>query len=210
MQNQLDVASDESIETFAKFMETKGGFDVLVNNAAVYLTGASALETTMEINYFGTVKFTMRLLPLLRNRPHVGRIINVSSNMGRLSQISVGRQRQFTSKTLSVEELNLMMQDYMVHMKAVRSGTISGNEGWSQSAYGMSKLALNALTKVLARDEPSIAVNCMDPGYCQTDMNRMAGTRTAEGADTVAYLALLDALKVESGLYYVDRNPAIW
>lgn len=45
--HQLDVASDESIETFAKFMETKGGFDVLVNNAAVYLTGASALETTM-------------------------------------------------------------------------------------------------------------------------------------------------------------------
>lgn len=34
---------------------------------------------------------------------------------------------------------------------------------------GMSKLAVIAATKVLARDEPAIKVNACCPGYCKTD-----------------------------------------
>ena len=37
--------------------------------------------------------------------------------------------------------------------------------------YGVSKMGVIALTRVLARDEPTILVNSADPGYCATDQN---------------------------------------
>ena len=67
----------------------------------------------------------------------------------------------------------------------------------------MSKLGLIALTKVLARENPQVMVNCVDPGYCATDQNANRGTTTAEqGARTPAMLALLPEGQFVSGAYY--------
>ena len=35
----------------------------------------------------------------------------------------------------------------------------------------MSKMGVIALTRVLAREEPTLLVNSADPGYCATDQN---------------------------------------
>ena len=43
--------------------------------------------------------------------------------------------------------------------------------GWPDTCYGVSKMGVIALTRVLARDEPTILVNSADPGYCATDQN---------------------------------------
>ena len=37
--------------------------------------------------------------------------------------------------------------------------------------YGVSKMGVIALTRVLAREEPTLLVNSADPGYCATDQN---------------------------------------
>jgi NAD(P)-dependent dehydrogenase (short-subunit alcohol dehydrogenase family) len=70
-----------------------GGLDalgVLVNNAGISdaddgsaaTTGLPALRRSFEANFFGAVAVTQALLPLLR-RSSAGRIVNVSSSLGR-------------------------------------------------------------------------------------------------------------------------------
>ena len=55
---------------------------------------------------------------------------------------------------------------------------------------GVSKLGIIAMTRVLAREEPTIMVNSADPGYCSTDQNNNQGYITAaQGAVTPALLA---------------------
>ena len=56
--------------------------------------------------------------------------------------------------------------------------------------YGVSKIAENAYTFLLARAQPGITVSAMCPGYCQTNMSSMKGARTAaRGAVTASFLA---------------------
>ena len=46
------------------------------------------------------------------------------------------------------------------------------------------------MTRVLARDEPGIAFNTVDPGYCATDQNANHGHDPASlGAETSIHLA---------------------
>ena len=87
----LDIADDDSIESFDKelFGEIKQ-LDVLINNAG-YLVSGLAEETSIEIgkqqfetNFWGTVKLTNKLLPYFRKQKH-GKIITVGSLLGLIS-----------------------------------------------------------------------------------------------------------------------------
>jgi NAD(P)-dependent dehydrogenase (short-subunit alcohol dehydrogenase family) len=94
----LDVTSVSSVQAAAKRVERQyGRLDILVNNAAV-LPEATAAEIarpldlsmfreTFETNVFGAVTVTQAFLPLLR-RAASGRIVNVSTTMGSLSDQS--------------------------------------------------------------------------------------------------------------------------
>ena len=66
-------------------------------------------------------------------------------------------------------------------------------EGWP-SAYSVSKVALNALTRILARDLASrrIRVNSVCPGWVRTDMGGRGATRSVEvGARSIVLGAML-------------------
>ena len=91
----LDVTDRNTIAAAAKAIAADfGRLDILVNNAGVALEAAGASEAdievvrrTFETNFFGAIAVTQALLPLLRQSA-AGRIVNVSSGLGSLTEMS--------------------------------------------------------------------------------------------------------------------------
>ena len=79
------------------------------------------------------------------------------------------------------------------------------------AAYGITKAALHALTRRLAREVPSdVKVNAMSPGWVRTDMGGHAAPRSVEQAcDTLVWLATLPADGPTDG-FFRDRRPIPW
>lgn len=78
--------------------------------------------------------------------------------------------------------------------------------------YRTSKVALNALTRVLAAElqGSNILVNSVDPGWVRSDMGGERAARSLqEGADTAVWLALLPD-DGPSGGFFRDRQPFPW
>jgi len=92
----LDVTDTESIETIRRYLDkTYGKLDILINNAGVCLdrgqqpskVSLTVIRETLETNFISVIAITQVLLPLIR-RSEAGRIVNMSSGRGSLTQHS--------------------------------------------------------------------------------------------------------------------------
>ena len=151
---QCDISDAASIAAFADtFSAEVGALDVLAEQRGdrVQRCGPDALrrsdgpDAADELQ--GTVALTERMLPLLEaiceweSREH-------RVDGGRLGQVSgAERQAQFTSKTLTTEELTALADEFAADVAAGRHKA----NGWGNSNYGFSKLCVIAYTKLLAR-----------------------------------------------------------
>ena len=84
------------------------------------------------------------------------------------------------------EVLNQFLKDFKEGLLEAKS--------WPSnlSAYTVSKAALNAYTRILARKCPTLCINCVCPGFVKTDLNYNSGILTIEeGAESPVRLALL-------------------
>ncbi|MEH2462301.1 SDR family oxidoreductase [Nostoc sp.] len=94
---QLDVIDQKTIDSAGKQIESEfGKLDILVNNAGIVSDGdrfppsqvdIETLRHTYETNVFGVFAVTKALLPLLK-KSKAGRIVNLSSGLGSLTQNS--------------------------------------------------------------------------------------------------------------------------
>lgn len=136
---QLDVTDERSIERLAKRIKRDPGrLDALVNNAGVggdYERAADsdldAVKETLETNLFGAWRLTQAMLPLLRQSGE-GRIVNISSGMGQLSDMNGGAAAYRVSKT----GLNALTR--ILHSEENANGILvnSACPGWVRTDMG--------------------------------------------------------------------------
>ena len=78
-------------------------------------------------------------------------------------------------------------------------------------AYGISKVALNALTRKLASElgRKNVLVNSVDPGWVATDMGGRGGRPVEEGCRGIVWAATLPN-NGPSGGFFHDGEPELW
>ncbi|XP_069492221.1 carbonyl reductase [NADPH] 1-like [Ambystoma mexicanum] len=198
--HQLDITNLQSINALRDFLKQEyGGLDVLINNAGIAFKGADPTpfdvqaEVTLKTNFFATRDVCTQLLPLIK--PH-GRVVNVSSIVSctALAGCSPALQQTFRSETITEEELVKLMEKFVADTK----NGIHQQEGWCNTAYGVSKIGVTVLSRIQAREiektrkADGILLNACCPGFVQTDMAGSSMPKTPDqGAETPVYLALL-------------------
>jgi NAD(P)-dependent dehydrogenase (short-subunit alcohol dehydrogenase family) len=90
------------------------------------------------------------------------------------------------------------------------AGSLHYMEGGTP-AYGISKVALNALTRKLDSElkGTNILVNSVDPGWVATDMGGHGGRPVEEGAKGIVWTATLPHSGPSGGFFY-DGKPEPW
>ncbi len=155
---QTDVSERESVEAMVrKTVDAFGTLDILVNNAGLGLSGRVAelrlgdLRHVIEVNTLGPLNTIQAVLPLMRSG---GRVINVSSVVGRRSVPNVGGYcaTKFALNALS-DALRVEIADQGITVTSVYPGTTrtafrensrrTGNEkrGWRPKGVTPEKVA---------------------------------------------------------------------
>jgi NAD(P)-dependent dehydrogenase (short-subunit alcohol dehydrogenase family) len=146
----LDVTSQQSIQDAVKTIQAKGNgvLDVLVNNAGVMLRGKDSapgsladdvLRTTFETNLFGLVNVTRHCLPLLK-RSKEGRIVNVTSILGSLSELSDPNSSvyacMYTAYNMSKAAVNMYTVLLAEELKDTKIKVNAAHPGWVKTDMG--------------------------------------------------------------------------
>ncbi|XP_061707973.1 carbonyl reductase [NADPH] 1-like [Cydia pomonella] len=215
--HQLDVIDRKSIERFRDYIKKNhGGIDVLINNAAVANSVAlynnyEESKYIIDINYKSFLTIQEILFPLIRNN---GRIVNISSDCGHLSNI---RNKywidRLSKKDLKVADINEFVNWFL---ESVNNGNFNYDDiadSGTVAAYRVAKVGVSALTILQQKEleHRNISVNSMHPGLVRTDMTVGVGFyNTDEAAETPVYLAL-DAPETLKGAYiWYDRRVLDW
>ena len=139
--HELDVTSARAIEALAAFVTAEfGRVDILINNAGVMIDphGSrfldSKLETyrdTLETNVLAPLALTQALLPLMKKQNY-GRIVNISSSLGQLSDMGTGTPAYRISKTA----LNALTGIVAAETRASNILVNSMSPGWVKTEMG--------------------------------------------------------------------------
>ncbi len=138
---QLDVTDVASVAAFGQYLERgHARVDVLVNNAGIlverHATTLSDLDTevlraTLETNTIGVLRVTRAVLPLMR-RAGYGRIVNLSSGLGQLSDMQSGTPAYRISKTA----LNAVTRILAAELNGVDIKVNAVCPGWVRTDMG--------------------------------------------------------------------------
>ncbi|MCA9665952.1 MAG: SDR family NAD(P)-dependent oxidoreductase [Myxococcales bacterium] len=203
---QLDVADAESVRAAAATLARDGVIlDALVNNAGVALDGfnADVVRRTLAINTDGALAVSDALRPRLRDGAC---LVMVSSGMGSLSCYSDEIAARFGNDDITRADVAALCDEFIA---AVQAGE-HARRGWPTSAYRVSKAALNALTRIIAREQPALRVNAVCPGWVRTEMGGAGAERGVdEGARSVLWAATLPP-DGPSGGFYRDGEEIPW
>ncbi|KAJ3526721.1 hypothetical protein NM208_g11050 [Fusarium decemcellulare] len=162
---QLDLASLDSVENFAKRLDTLDRIDALIENASIALdtfTLSEGVETTVTVNVLGTMLLAIRAMPKLREsasrhgiKPHL---------------VIVSGMTAFDCKG-ALDGINGDLFEALSKKE--------DNKRLSGSRYPLTKLlqvyATREMASLFPEPETGVVINVMNPGVCITDLDRNIG-----------------------------------
>ena len=193
----LDLLNADSVDKLVEHLTSnKIQLDILVNNAGMAFKGniinEQVIKQTTTCNYFNTKRLTLALLTAGVINEN-GRIINVSSGIGKLAKFK-GREGDYYSEFLKYQNWDLATLESWEKKFLEEIFDQKLGQKWPNNMYAQSKIFLSIFSNVLARDkickDKNIWVWAMCPGWCLTGMTRGTNApRTPEqGAETVLML----------------------
>ncbi|MHB2156196.1 SDR family oxidoreductase [Calditrichota bacterium GD2] len=157
----LDVSNRQSIlQAFREFSEKESKLDILINNAAILIDRGSVLtldqetlQTTMVTNVYGPLQIIQTFHPLI---PKGGRIINISSGSGSLTEMNGYAPAYSISKTAlnAITRLtSIELNDRGVTVNSMCPGWVRTDMGGEMAPRSVEQGADTAVW--LALDAPS-------------------------------------------------------
>jgi NAD(P)-dependent dehydrogenase (short-subunit alcohol dehydrogenase family) len=137
---QLDVANVQSIRECMNWIRREvGRLDVLINNAGIMVEDddADALEEleivrdTMQTNVYGPLLLSRLAVPIMKTRRY-GRIVNLSSGMGSLSEMGAG----YIAYRMSKAGINVVTRVLAAETEGMGILVNSVDPGWVRTAMG--------------------------------------------------------------------------
>ena len=196
---QLDVEDTKSIDSFVENIKAKyEKIDILVNNVgiATFEDGLNAVNNTAKVisgslmkqivtvDLLNTIYLTEKILSIISDD---GKIIMISSTLGKLSLQGSKLQEVLSESSLTTEDIkNLALQ----FIECSKNNTHK-EYGFSSSGYAVSKALLNTYVRfALGRiAKPTQQLYTLCPGWCKTDMGGdMAPLTPEQGTETTMFL----------------------
>jgi NAD(P)-dependent dehydrogenase (short-subunit alcohol dehydrogenase family) len=203
----LDVTDTEALEELAQSLSKHGDLlDALVCNAGIAMKGfdAEIARKTIDVNFLGALEVVDALVPIVRDGSNV---VMVSSGLGELSGLAPHLRARFEDPALERDELIALVEGFVRDVELHKHAS----EGWPSSAYRVSKIAMNALTRILARElaPRHIRVNAVCPGWVRTDLGGPHAERSVEqGARSIVWGVNLD--DDTTGGFFRDGHRIPW
>ncbi|KAK4786519.1 hypothetical protein SAY86_010352 [Trapa natans] len=195
--HQLDVTNSASIDSLIEFIRARfGKLDILVNNAGV---SGHAIDANAFIRAVERMKSILQL-------SDSARIVNLSSSLALFKNLGGKPTTDALGdmETLTRDGIDAILKEFL---EDFQMGQLEA-KGWrgNWTAYSISKAALNAYARLLAKELPSFLVNCVCPGFIKTDMTFGTGLWSPlEGAESPVFLALLPQTG-PSGLFFSGKE----
>ena len=181
--HQLDVTDPNSVNDFIEWVTSAyGRVDILVNNAGVNPSQV-AEEASMLTAKAETMLDTF-------NTNAIGALRMCQAVIPLMKQRGYGRIVNVSTEMASLQQIP---QDFYP----------------PAPSYRMSKVGLNAMTTMLAKElkDTNILVNNYSPGWMKTDIGgEDAPYTTEEGAETAIYLATLPDGALQGGFFAEMRK----
>lgn len=170
----LDISSKQSITAFLSRFSA-ANINILINNAGINNNNVETPDLaaqTINVNYKSTRN--MCTLFLAAHSPSLSRIVNVSSTASQLSNYAPPIAQQFRA-VHSLADVDALADAYTRAVHVGGGAQEAAGFGSGPMSYQVSKALVNALTVVLARENPGVLVNCCCPGWVDTDMGHLVG-----------------------------------
>lgn len=177
---ELDLERPETFPAVVEHIAQRYGLlDVLVNNAGVMLeaqqwnvnttttVAPEILRRTFQVNFFGAVELTQRLLPLLEQSTD-GRIVNISTILASLTYHATPGSNTYDTKTFAYNSSKAALNAFTVHLahalRNTRIKVLSVHPGWVKTELGgegaliSPERAARAIADVVCSPTPPVGV----------------------------------------------------
>ena len=137
---RLDVAKDQSIvECMGWIRRDVGRLDILVNNAGIMVEDADnapeeeirIVRETMQTNVYGPLLLSRLAVPIMKSRRY-GRIVNLSSGMGSLTEMGPG----YIAYRMSKAGINVVTRVLAAEVEGMGILVNSADPGWVKTDMG--------------------------------------------------------------------------